>query len=145
MADISGVSFGQTVDLLGNAIQGANREQEQIANNIANVNTPNFRRGTTSFKEALAATLGIPADPDELAMATNGDRQFAINDAVPPQPFVISPHTDDLTQMRVDHSNVDPDQEMGLLQENSGYEQTMSALLQKQYAWLREATTEQAQ
>ncbi len=61
MNDISGLSFGQTVDLLGNAVKGADLEQSQIANNLANVNTPNFRRSTTSFKEALQASLGTPS------------------------------------------------------------------------------------
>ena len=45
--------------------------------------------------------------------------------------------------MRVDHSNVDSDQEMATLQQNSGYAQTVTDLLQKQYTWLRQAITEQ--
>ncbi|MBV8654698.1 MAG: flagellar basal body rod protein FlgB, partial [Candidatus Eremiobacteraeota bacterium] len=58
MNDVGGISFGPTIDLLNNAIDGSGREQEQIANNLANVNTPNFRRSTVSFKEALAQSLG---------------------------------------------------------------------------------------
>jgi flagellar basal-body rod protein FlgB len=146
MADIGGIpSFGSTIDLLNNAVDGSSREQLQIANNIANVNTPNFRRSTTSFREALAASLGTPASPDDLALKTNDDRQFAINAAVPPVPFDPQAQIDESTQMRVDRSNVDVDKEMALLQQNSGYHQTMSQLLKKQYSWLREAITLQPQ
>jgi len=45
--------------------------------------------------------------------------------------------------MRVDRSNVDLDQEMAQLQQNSGYQETMAALLKNQYSWLREAIEEQ--
>ena len=143
MNDVGGISFGPTVDLLNNAIDGAGREQEQIANNLANVNTPNFRRSTVSFKEALAASLGTDANPDELALSTDNDRQFNINGAVPPVPYDPKAQVDETTQMRVDRSNVDLDQETAQLQQNTGYQQTMAALLKNQYSWLREAIQEQ--
>lgn len=143
MADIGGISFGQTADLLGNAIRGASLEQDQIANNIANVNTPNFRRSTTSFKDALAASLGTPEDPDQLAMKTSDDRQFAIGAAAAPVAFDPQSKVDESTQMRADKSNVDVDQEMSRLSANSGYEQTMAQLLQAQYKRMREAIQEQ--
>ncbi|HVA34452.1 MAG TPA: flagellar basal body rod protein FlgB [Candidatus Baltobacteraceae bacterium] len=143
MADVGGISFGPTIDLLSNAIDGSSKQQEQIANNLANVNTPNFRRSTVSFREALAASLGTPASPDELALKTDDSRQFNVNGALPPQPYDPQAHIDQTTQMRVDHSNVDVDQELAQLEQNSGYSQTMSQLLKSQYAWLREAITEQ--
>jgi flagellar basal-body rod protein FlgB len=147
MADISSVSalsFGPTVELLNHAMKGARLEKDQIANNIANVNTPNFRRGTTSFQEALAESLGTPADPDELALTTNDPRQFDVNGAEAPVPYVEPKgHVDETTQDRVDRSNVDIDQEATLLQQNSGYQQTVAGLLQKQYSWIRQAITEQ--
>lgn len=143
MADISGISFGQTVDLLGNALKGSNLEQDQIANNIANVNTPNFRRSTTSFRDALAASLGTPPPEDTLGMRTDDSRQFAIDDGSAPQPFDPQAQVDESVQMRVDKSNVDVDQEMAKLSQNSGYEQTMAQLLQAQYKRLREAIVEQ--
>lgn len=143
MADISGISFGQTADLLGNAIRGANLEQDQIANNIANVNTPNFRRSTTSFKDALAASLGTPADSENLALKTDDDRQFAIGAPQDAVAFDPQARVDESTQMRADRSNVDVDQEMARLSANSGYEQTMAQLLQAQYKRVREAIQEQ--
>jgi flagellar basal-body rod protein FlgB len=143
MNDVGGISFGPTVDLLNNAVDGASRQQEQIANNLANVNTPNYRRSTVSFKDALAASLGTSASPDELALATDDDRQFNINGAVPPVPYDPKAQVDETTQMRVDRSNVDLDQETAQLEQNTGYQQTMAALLKNQYSWLRESIEEQ--
>ena len=143
MDGISGLSFGQTVDLLGNAVKGADLEQDQIANNLANVNTPNFRRSTTSFKDALQASLGTPESPDALAMNTDDDRQFSLDSSQPPAAFDPQAKADPTVQMRMDKSNVDIDQESARLSQNSSYEQTMSQLLQAQYKRLREAIQEQ--
>lgn len=143
MNDVGGISFGPTVDLLNNAVDGAGREQEQIANNLANVNTPNYRRSTISFKEALAASLGTSASPDELVMTTDDDRQFNVNGAVAPVPYDPKAQVDETTRMRADGSNVDLDQETAKLEQNSGYQETMASLLKNQYAWLRESIEEQ--
>lgn len=142
MSDINALGFGSTVDMLSNAISGASAEQSAIAQNIANVNTPNYRRQTVSFKEALASAAGEPVSGDELALNTDSDRQFGIGGAAP-QPFDPQMQVDDTDQMRVDGSNVDVDQEMAQLSQNSGYSQTMSQLLQVQFMRLREAVTEQ--
>jgi flagellar basal-body rod protein FlgB len=143
MADFSVLPLGPTVQLLGEAGKGAKLEHNQIANNIANVNTPEFRSSYVDFRSALQDSLGTPPDPDELPMAVNDDRQFAIGDGTPPTPFDPQPQVDTTTQMRVDGSNVDIDQQMAQLSENTGYQQTVSQLLQEQYKFIREASTEQ--
>ena len=142
MSDISGISFGNTVDTLRNAISGADLEHKAISENIANVNTPNYRRQTVPFKDALAAASGDPSANDDLAMVTDSARQFGAANG--PVPFDPQMQVDETDQMRVDGSNVDVDQETAQLSDNSGYSQTMSQLLQVQYMRLREATTEQA-
>lgn len=139
MSDIQALNFGSTVGMLSDAMSGAGTEQTALANNIANANTPNFRRSNVSFKEALAATQATPADPTELTLTTDNDRQIPINGAQPPQPFDAQPVVDHTSQMRVDKSNVDIDQEMAQLSINSGYSQTMSQLLQVQFMRIREA------
>lgn len=142
MSDINAVGFGTTVDMLANAISGANAEQSAIAQNIANVNTPGYHKQTVSFKDQLAAAAGEPVGDGSLAMIADSDRQFGVN-ADTPQTFAPQMQVDDTDQMRVDGSNVDVDQEMAHLSENSGYSQTMSQLLQVQFMRLREAITEQ--
>ena len=133
------ISFGQTVGMLKNAMDGSGSAHSVSANNIANVNTPNFRRADVSFKEALAATEATPGDPDDLPLITASDRHITDGGPQDAQPFAISTTVDDSTQMRVDGSNVDVDQEMAKLSLNSAYAQTMGQLLQNQYSRLRQA------
>lgn len=142
MADFGILPLGEATTLLGESIKGAKLEHDQLANNIANVNTPGFKTSSVDFRSALQASLGVPEDPDALAMATDDARQFPIGDAVAPEPFDPTPVVDDTTTMRVDQSNVDIDQQMAQLSENTGYQQTVSQLLQEQYKFFREAATE---
>jgi flagellar basal-body rod protein FlgB len=139
---MSDISFGGTVGMLKNAMDGAGTAHGAIANNIANVNTPNFRRADVSFKEALAATEATPADPEELALATSSNRHIAVGGSQAPEPFSVTTTVDETQQMRVDGSNVDVDQEMAKLSINSAYAQTMGQLLQNQYSRLRQAIQE---
>ena len=138
--------FGGTTDLLKDAMSGAAFSHAAIANNVANVNTPNYRRVDVSFKEALAATEATPPDPDQLTLATTDAKHIPINAEVPPTPFHVEQRVDDNTtsQMRVDHSNVDVDQEMARLTQNSAYAQAMAQLLSTQYMRIRSAIEERA-
>jgi flagellar basal-body rod protein FlgB len=142
MADFSMLPLDPATTLLNNAIKGAKLEHNQIANNIANVNTPEFRTSYVDFKTALQQSLGTPTDPDELAMTTDDGRQFAIDDAAAPVPYDPQAQVDNSTQMRTDGSNVDIDQQMAQLSENTGYQETISQLAQEQYKFMREAVTE---
>jgi flagellar basal-body rod protein FlgB len=136
------ITFGQTVGMLKNAMDGSAQANSAIANNVANANTPNFRRADVSLKEARAATEATPGDPDQLAMVTTSDRHIAIGGAQDAEPFAITTTVDDTQQMRVDGSNVDVDQEMAKLSLNSAYSQTMAQLLTTQYTRIREAIQE---
>jgi len=134
---LADLDFGKTVDLLKNAMDGSGLNHSVIANNIANVNTPNYRRETVSFKDALAASLGAPADPNQLSLTVDDPHHIAINDGVEPTPYETPPvHVDEGIQMRGDHSNVDVDQEMAELAQNTGYQQTMAQLLKVNYSQL---------
>jgi flagellar basal-body rod protein FlgB len=138
------LSFGPTIGMLKDAMHGASETHGVIANNIANINTPNFRRSDVSFKEALAATEPTDGDPNELALVTTDDRMIPIGGAQDVQPFQVTTTVDSTTQMRVDGSNVDVDQEMAKLSLNSSYQQTIGQLLQVQYTRLRQAIQEQS-
>jgi len=139
MSDISPLSMGNTVDTLSNAMTGASVEHDAISNNIANVNTPGYRRQSVSFREALAAASGDGVQGDELDMISNDARDLGGADDTAAVPFDPKPQADPTLQMRVDKSNVDVDQEMARLSQNSAYGQTMAQLLQVQFMRLREA------
>ena len=141
------ISFGSTISMLNDALHGSSVAQNAVANNIANVNTPEFRRTDVSFKDSLAALDATPQDSsDELAMTVDNERMIPA--AGPQAPgtgvFSVTSTVDDTTQMRVDGSNVDVDQEMAKLSLNSAYQQTMSQLLTNSYGRLRKAITDQA-
>jgi flagellar basal-body rod protein FlgB len=134
--------FGRTVGMLKNAMDGAGATHSAIANNIANVNTPNFRRTDVSFKDALAAVDGPPASGDDLPLVTTSALDIPLSGAYDPADFKITATVDQTQQMRLDGSNVDVDQEMAKLSLNSGYAQTMGQLLQNQYTRIRAAIEE---
>ena len=128
--------------MLKDAGRGARETHDAIANNIANINTPGFKRTDVNFREALAAELPRYDDSSELALVTDDDKQIAAGPDFEAKPFEISTQLDDTQQMRVDGSNVDLDQEMAKLSINSSYSQTMHALLSTQYSRIREAIQE---
>ena len=140
-----GLTFGTTSELLKNALDGASLAHAAIANNIANVNTPGYERFDVAYKHALAATEPTPPDPNELSLAVTNSKMIQINGEIPAQPFkVVASPVDDPIRMRVDGSNVDLDQEMALLTQNSSYQQSMAQFLTSQYSRLRSAIEERA-
>jgi flagellar basal-body rod protein FlgB len=141
MAD-SMIGFGDTVTMLKDAGRGSRETHDVIANNVANINTPGFKRTDVNFREALAAELPRYDDSSELALVTDDDKQIPAGPDFEPKPFAITTDLDDTQAMRVDGSNVDLDQEMAKLSINSSYGQTMHALLSTQYARIREAIQE---
>jgi flagellar basal-body rod protein FlgB len=141
---MSGINFGQTIGMLENALSGASKAHAAIANNVANVATPNFQRSDVSFKEALARSESTTGDPDTFAMTTNDPRQIAVGGPAAGEPFSITTTLDETQQMRADGSNVDIDQEMAKLSLNSTYAQTMAQLTTNSFTRVKEAIQEHA-
>lgn len=136
------LSFGSTVDMLKNALTGASETHAAVANNIANVNTPAFKRTDISFKEALADSVPQESDPDQLQLAVTNDKDITTDPNAAVKPFAVSTSLDDSQQLRLDGSNVDIDQEMAKLSLNSAYAQTMGQMLGVQYTRTRDALQE---
>nr|WP_155607410.1 flagellar basal body rod protein FlgB [Paenibacillus timonensis] len=107
---LNGVGF----DRLDTAIQAANLRQGVISNNIANVDTPYFKRSSVSFESMLQAEMndGMPA----LQGRRTNVRHFVIGPTNEvPGPVV---GTDQSTAMNNNQNNVDIDSEMTKLAEN---------------------------
>ena len=136
------ISFGPTVTMLKDAAVGASDAHAAIANNIANAETPNFKRSDVTFKEALARELPRTTDSDELALVTDSPMQIPAGPDFQPEPFSVTTTVDDQSMIRNDGSNVDIDQEMAKLSLNSAYGQTMNQLLSTQYTRIRQAIQE---
>ena len=97
----------------------ANMRQEVIANNIANVNTPNFRKSNLEFEEMLAREIYGEESDGKLKMERTHDKHLPFK----PLEFHAEPKIvqDSSTVMRVDDNNVDIDIEMATLAKNQLY------------------------
>ena len=97
----------------------ASIRQEVIANNVANVNTPNYKKSTVEFEELLAREIYGEEPDGKLKIVRTHDKHLPIETL----PFHAEPQIvqDNSTTMRVDKNNVDIDIEMATLAKNQLY------------------------
>ncbi len=100
-------SLNPQFDLLGRLITATDMRQRVISNNLANVNTPNFRRLDVDFETQLA-------------------QELSGNSHTTATPSVVE--TQGLTS-RADGNNVDVDREIGQLNKNAMLQQAYIQLL----------------
>jgi flagellar basal-body rod protein FlgB len=106
---------GAAFQRLEGAINAASMRQRVIANNIANVDVPYFKRSDVAFEEMLTNALGGQGVMGLTGKVTNA-RHIPINNSYPsPSPQVV---TDQSTVINNNRNNVDIDKEMSLLAEN---------------------------
>ncbi|MBQ1621488.1 flagellar basal body rod protein FlgB [Selenomonas bovis] len=110
---------------LGRGLAAANLRQEVISNNIANVNTPNFKKSDVVFEELLAKEIGMD-DSGRLPLVRTHDRHLPVGMIGGAKASI---QEDDTTTMRVDNNNVDIDIEMASLAKNQLYYNAMATEL----------------
>lgn len=125
-----------TTEVLTASLRGLNARNTALANNIANAETPGYKRVDVSFESALADA--VESDRSRLhrgdgALPAFSEQGREIDD------FTPSVGSVDTTTMRVDGSNVDPDDEMAQLSANTLAHQTVVSLLDKRFAQFRTA------
>ena len=114
LADIDNMqSLNSQFDLLGRLINATEVRHRAISNNLANVNTPNYRRIDVEFEQQLARELSSRSN-------TGKDTTTAAKPEI-----VLTPG---LTA-RADGNNVDIDREIGQLNKNAMLQQTYVQLL----------------
>ena len=105
------------IDVSSRALSAANLRHEVLSNNIANVNTPYFRRSHVRFEDLLRKELGLEDDPLMKLVRTH-DRHL-------PLPFRgkarAAIEQESTTNMRLDGNNVDIDIEMAEVAKNQLY------------------------
>jgi flagellar basal-body rod protein FlgB len=100
---------------LENAINAAAMRQRVISNNIANGDTPYFKRSDVVFEEMLTQAIGS-LGTRSLAGRITDPRHIPINGSYPsPAPRVV---TDESTTINNNRNNVDVEKEQALLAEN---------------------------
>ena len=93
--------FDTTQIGLEQALAGAAQRQRALANNIANVNTPGYKRMDVDFHSALQKAFD------------SGNPESAVSN------LTFDTQTDSSTSTSADGNNVDMDTEMASLSENS--------------------------
>ena len=125
---------------LPRAMTAASMRQEVISDNIANVNTPNFRKSDVNFEDMLARELYGEKPPEgQLQMVRTHDKHLP-HKALPvhAEPTVV---TDETTTMRTDNNNVDIDVEMANLAKNQLYYNALATQLGGYVTKMRNAIT----
>lgn len=125
--------------LLTKAMDAANLRNEVIANNIANVETPGFKKSEVIFSEKIKKVLQNNKNHGKLDI-TN-PRHIAIN---PGTISEVNPEirTINSTSYRNDGNNVDIDTEMAELAKNKIYYDALSQSMSNEIRLLRLAITE---
>lgn len=100
-----------TSQLLGRALSAASLRQKTLANNVANVDTPGFKRFDLAMKAALEQEMNTPL--------TN---------------FI---YRQSHTSLRLDGNNIDIEQEMTAVAETEAYFNAVSSALIKQFSTYR--------
>lgn len=124
-----------TTEVLAASLRGHNARNTAIANNIANAETPGYKRIDVSFEAALAQA--VESDRSRLSRSKSSLSTFGGASAV--DDFTPGVRSVTTTTMRVDGSNVDPDDEMAQLSANALAHQTVVSLLDKRFAQFRTA------
>ncbi|NQS75776.1 MAG: flagellar basal body rod protein FlgB [Peptococcaceae bacterium] len=105
--------------------------QRTIANNIANVNTPGFKKSTVAFESLLKKAWGAEATNLKATHPRHLCRAVQLKEV---QPRL---HRDGSTFMRTDGNNVDIDEEMTNLAANGIQYQLLGRELSERFSLLR--------
>ena len=122
------------INLLEKALAGSSLRHKVISDNIANINTPGYKRKEVSFEEELVAAAeagdarrGMTrTHPGHLLPATNL-----------PEPNRI--RTIDHTSLRTDGNNVDIDAEMAAMTKNQIFYNTVAQRISGYYTNIKSA------
>ena len=118
------------------ALGGLSRRQEAISSNVANIDTPGYRRRAVSFEEDLAAALR--QTHGRVAMATTDPRHIGTASVgSPPNPNAVTPR--DVVAARNDDNRVSIDEEMTLLAETQLRYQALTTTVARRLSTLRNA------
>ena len=113
--------FDLTDLVLQRGLQGASLRQQLLSNNLANANTAGFKRSDVDFESSLNAALSSN-DPTRAA-----------------EDVSFQPQTDTTSAMTPDGNNVDVDQELSNLTENSVQYQALAAVERSRLQMLQTA------
>ena len=122
--------------ILEKALDATWLRNEVISNNIANVNTPGYKKAYVRFEEELAAAAEFKTGSSKKSdkfLPIGNDRKSI------PAPQIVE---DSFTSTRRDNNNVDIDVEMGELAKNTIKFNALITQISKQFNGIRSAINE---
>ena len=117
--------------LLERSMDASNLRQQLLNQNLANVNTPHYKRLDIDFKSLLDNIT-----KDELEMVRTNPRHIA-NTVAEIGPVRIERETK--TKSRFDTNNIDPEYEMAQLSENSLFFQSLTTSWKNEMSRVKQA------
>jgi len=127
-----------TINVLKIGIEGTNERHKAIANNIANVDTPKYQRATVEFEEQLKRAINHSGI---IGRRTN-PAHFIIGG--PEEINLVRPRVDidNITRFRADKNNINIDEEMADLAENTQRNVQFTELLTRRYSSIKQVISE---
>jgi flagellar basal-body rod protein FlgB len=104
--------FGKAIDLLHRGLDVASLRREVISNNIANANTPNFKRSTVNFEAQLKRALDSENERVEPQAFLTDPRHIPFDQKIDWQTVKPLRQLDYLTQSKNNGNNVDLQEEL---------------------------------
>jgi len=117
---------------LQKGLDAAAERQRVAAHNVANVNTPNFKRSEVVFAEGLRGAL---VRGGGVSLAVTHPRHIGSQDELAQVRHSV--RRDNSTTMRADGNNVDIDREMAAMASNQLKYNAMTQLVNEKYGLLR--------
>ena len=127
--------------LLERALDGVAERQRVSAHNIANANTPGYKRYRLPFEDQLKAALARE-DRRELIGATTHPGHIPIRSGSARRRADLSVERVGETSMRNDGNNVDIEAEMAQIIKDQVHYNALAQEVAKRYSMLRDAITE---
>jgi flagellar basal-body rod protein FlgB len=123
------------INLIEKAMDGSTARQSLLSNNLANVNTPEFKRSDVDFQATLNGEI---TGSGSLELKKTNEKHIGPVTAAA-EPKVITYKN---TSLRNDGNNVDLDMELANLSENNLYFNSLATLLSSQLSILRQSISE---
>ncbi|MCB8814110.1 flagellar basal body rod protein FlgB [Desulfosporosinus shakirovi] len=122
---------GPVLNVLQKGLDASSRRHQVLSNNVANIDTPNFKRSDVDFQTVLGTALGeksgnLPmklTTPKHIPGIQEGNGSGVV--------------TDNSTSFRNDGNNVDVDREMTYVAENGLYYNSLTRTISSQLGLLR--------
>jgi flagellar basal-body rod protein FlgB len=130
-------SLFETLPALQGSLNGLSARQKAIGENIANADTPHYKRLQVSFEGNLKKALGAKAaSADDLGLKTDSRRHFSLGPNAENAPIAEVSKVKDETY-RNDGNNVNIDLEMANLAETNIRYNTMAKLAKDHFEGLK--------